>query len=444
MGSGWPVVSTEADLTVTPPPAASLPTLDAAAGEERFTRFLARRFVRARRQGFVSLISAISALGFALGVASLIIALALMTGFTKETFRQILEANAHVWILSADDGQGLADPDALAQRLSTLPGVAAAEPLVVGEGGLLAPGVPFQFTQVYGVEAAHAGQVTSIGRSMVVGELADLEHERPSGRPGVILGEKLARRCGVQRGDSVRLITPSPDIAPWGATLRPRTFEVIGIFSTGYEEYDKLWSVISLRDAQAMFGARGRADRVAVRVTALDRIPQTAQSLRQQLGTGYQVEDISEIYRPLFSALRLEKLLMFLAIGLIVLVAAFGVVSTLVLSVMQKVRAIGVLAAMGATPRGLMRIFVYQGAAVGVVGTIAGAGLGVGACWLLDHFELIKLDQTVYYIDHLPFELLWHDVATVVGVSLLVAVLATVYPAWKVAQLDPIEALRHD
>ncbi len=411
--------------------------------DHRLAFFLASRFVRARRQGLISLISVISALGFLLGVASLIIVLALMTGFHQETFRHILDANAHAWVLSATD-DGIVDPAALIATIEQLPGVVAAEPLVQGFGMMISRGGTMQFASVHGVDPARGGRVSSIAKTLVEGRFEDLslgDH----GRPGIVLGRQLAERLGVGLGDLLQLRVTQPDLTfSERPTLRGKTFAVVGLFAAGYEEYDTTWAFIDLEVARDLYGLDQAAQRIAVRTTGIGAVPSLTETLRRELGSGYVVEDIYGHYTTLFSALRLEKLLLFIAVGLIVLVAAFGVVSTLVLTVMQKVRAIGVLAAMGATPHGLMRIFVYQGMAMGVAGTLGGAGLGVGAAWLLDRFAVIKLDPQVYLLDHLPFRLQWSDILATVGMSLGVAVLATLYPAWKVARLDPVEALRHD
>jgi len=414
-----------------------------ASGPRRYPVFIAKRFVRARRQGFLSLISLLSALGFFVGVLSLIVALALMTGFQQDVVGRILDSNAHILVQAAEGPNALADIDGLVRRIEAVPGVAAAEPVIHGYAGIVGPSDLVQWTAVTGIDPLRSDRVTSVGRKVTNGRLADLV--RPEGaRPGIVLGVDLARRLGARVGDNVRLIVPRPRLAPWGASIRQPTLQVVGVFAAGFNEYDQTWSFVSLDAARGLFDVPRGAHWIAVRTTDPTRIDQTRGALAAALGTEFLVDDVLSRNRAFFSALRLEKLLMFLAVGLIVLVAALGVVSTLVLTVTQKVREIGVLSAMGATPRGLMQIFVLQGLAMGIAGTLGGAAAGVGLCRVLDRFKLIKLDPDVYYLDHLPFTVEPSDLALVVGVAVVVAALATIYPAWRASRLDPVEALRRD
>ncbi len=412
--------------------------------EFAFARFLARRFVRARRQGFLSLISFVSALGFAVGVASLIVVLALMTGFQEDFVGRIVGANAHLVIFPATGSPLIEDPAAAVATVEQIPGVVAAEPVVQGFAGVVGPSGVAQWSVVTGVDPERAGRVTDIGDQMVWGRLDALDEPGPGGRPAVILGEVLADRLGVFPGDAVRLLVPRPRLAPWGPTVRQPVLEVVGTFSTGFREYDESWAFVSLTEGQRLFDAEGGAHRLAARVESLQRVEEVGQAVQQALGDGFDVTSILEYNRAYFSALRLEKLLMSLAVGLIVVVAALGVVSTLVLTVSQKVREIGMLMALGASRRAVLMIFVMQGLVMGLLGTVLGAGLGVGLCLLLDRFELIRLDPDIYYLDHLPFHVLPSDLAGVVIASILIALVATVFPAWRAAGLDPVEALRSD
>ncbi|RMF71365.1 MAG: ABC transporter permease [Acidobacteria bacterium] len=413
-------------------------------GEVRFARFLARRFVRARHQGFISLIGLVSALGFTVGVASLVVVLALMTGFQEDFVSRIIGANAHLVIFPADGGALIETPEQAVAAVEAVPGVVAAEPVVQGFAGIVGPSGVAQWSVVTGIDPQRAAEVTDVDEQMVWGRLDALAVPGPGGRPGVILGEVLADRLGVFPGDAVRLLVPRPRLAPWGPTVRQPVLEVVGTFSTGFREYDESWAFVSLEVGQRLFDAEGAAHRLAARVADLDRVEEIEQAVQQALGEDWDVSSILEYNRAYFSALRLEKLLMSLAVGLIVVVAALGVVSTLVLTVSQKVREIGVLMALGASRRGVLMIFVLEGLMMGLLGTVLGAGSGVGLCWLLDRFELIPLDPGIYYLDHLPFRVLPADLLAVTAASVLISLVATVYPAWRAAGLDPVEALRSE
>lgn len=410
-----------------------------------YERFIALRFLRARRAGFVSLIGLLSAMGFAVGVASLTVALALMTGFQEDMLAKILGANAHLLVFPAGASPVLADPGNVVERLEAVDGVEAAAPVVNGKGVLFSEAGVTQWATINGIDPARTGRVTDIDEGIVAGSLEALEQETGSGRPGIVLGRGLARRLGVGVGDRVQMLVPRPKVTPWGVSIRRPVFEVVGLFATEYHEYDAEWSFISIGEARDLLNVPGAAHWVAARVGDVSRLEAIKGRARETFaGEDVLVDDILRHNRALVSALELEKLLMFCAVGLIVLVAALGVVSTLVLTVTQKVREIGVLVSMGATPGGILRIFVLQGAAMGILGTVVGAAGGFALCWVLDTYQLISLDPSVYFLDHLPFTVRWGDMTAIVVSSAVVSLIATIYPALRASRLDPVEAIRDE
>lgn len=409
-----------------------------------YARFVARGFLRSRSRRSVSLIGGLSAAGFLVGVAALIIALAMITGFQNAMISRILGANAQLLIFPRNGSRTIADPGAVIDAVTAVPGVKAAAPVVSTKGVILAAGRRMHWVTINGIDPERGQEVTDLEASMVAGSLADLGRPTPSQRPPLIMGEELATELGLIQGDPVTLLVPRPKLTPWGVGLKQTVFEVVGFFSTDYYEYDSTWVMIGYGRAQKMLGLETQAHWIAGRVTDLHRLYSVEALVQERLGEEFQVTDLLRGNRALFSALKLEKLLMFLAVGLIVIVAALSVISTLVLTVTQKVRDIGVLMAMGATPRGVLRIFVIQGMSMGLVGTVGGVLVGVGLCWVLDAYELIPLDTEVYYLSHVAFTVRAWDVAAVALVSIIIAFISTLYPAWRASRLDPVEALRRD
>ncbi len=405
-----------------------------------FEWFIARRYLTARRrQAFISLISGVSIVGVGVGVMAVIIALALMTGVQGELRDRIVGSEAHVYVYKI--GAPFTDVEAELKRMM-VPGVAGGAPTIRGLGMLMSSRAPATPVDLKGIDPSREKNVTDIGSAVLKGSLDALANRPKTAHDGIVLGYSLAEDLGVSVGDRVHLMVPQAVVMPTYATPRIRVFEVVAIVRFNYYQIDKSGGFISLEAASSLFGKDG-PDLMQFRVTNVDEAPVVASSLRSQLGPGYQVDDWTELNRELYSALWLEKVGLSAAIGLIVLVAALNIVASLVLLVMEKSRDIAILRTMGAPAGAIRRIFVYQGLTIGLIGTLAGAVLGVVVSIIADRYQLIRLPGDVYQITHLPFRVQPLDVSVVVASAIAICLLATIYPSRQAGRLDPAEALRN-
>jgi lipoprotein-releasing system permease protein len=411
-----------------------------------FPLFVARRYLLAsRKQAIIFVISAISVLGVVVGVAALVVVLALMTGFQDQIQAKILGVNAHLTILSGLSGRPIEGAAALTGRVAQLPMVAAAAPVVYDKAMAASSLNPSgSAVLVKGIDPDAEARLTSLPEH-VRGDLRALDRPGPNGRDTVFLGRDLAISLGVGPGDVVRLIVARVEVSPLLAVPRSREFLVAGTFETGFYEYDTARVYTGIQALRRFVGlGEDAATAVEARLRDTGHIERDAARVQEKLGREVYVNDLVRMNRTFFSALRLEKLAMSISIGLIVLVAALNIVSVLVLLVMEKVRDLGVLAALGATAPGLRRIFAFQGLIIAALGTLSGAFLGVAVAVVLDRTRLIRLPADVYFIPYVPFHVRPFDVAAVVLATFGVSFLATLYPAWRAAQLDPSEALRYE
>ncbi len=407
------------------------------------------RYTRAgrgtRRNGFISFISAVSMLGIALGVAALIIVLSVMNGFQKEVRDRMLGVLSHIEIF-APGGAALPDAQRTLAEARKHPQVIGAASFIATQA-LLARGEDMKGTVVRGIDPKHEHEVTDLARQLKNTSLARLV----SGEFGVVLGSELARSLGVREGDKVTLVAPSGQVTPAGVVPRLKQMTVVGTFDSGHFEYDSALLMMHVDDAARMFRLEGPTG-VRLKLKDLHQAREVAQQISQSLTGDLYVRDWTRQNRNWFAAVQLEKRMMFIILTLIIAVAAFNLVSTLVMTVTDKHADIAILRTLGASPRSIMGIFVVQGAMVGVAGTLGGLLLGLGVAYNIDTLvpaleSLLGasfLPKEVYLISRMPSDPQRSDILPIALISLLLAFAATLYPSWRASRVNPAEALRYE
>ena len=410
-----------------------------------FERMVATRFLKSRRrEGMVSVIAGFSLLGIALGVATLIIVMAVMNGFRADITDRILGVNGHINVYAVKDS--ILDYDAKVKQLEALAGVLSATPTVEGQV-LVTSERNSAGALVRGLRHADINKMTWVSDHIMDGSLAPyIEGE------GILIGSRMADRFGVKAGDLLTLISPKGNVTAFGSAPRTHAFPVAGVFNMGMSEYDSSIIFMPLALAQIYFKYPGSVTNLEIRVNSPDSARAIGLQAGQVLGPGVQVLSWEQTNVPFFNALQVERNVMFLILTLIILVAALNIISGLIMMVKDKGRDIAILRTMGATRGMIMRIFFMAGAGVGVVGTTLGFGLGVVFC---DNIETVRrflerllgtelFSAEIYYLTQMPAKMDWHETLAVVVIALALSFAATLYPSWRAARTDPVEALRYE
>ncbi len=407
-------------------------------------RLIAGRYLRPRREeGFISVIAAFSLLGIALGVATLIVVLAVMSGFRAELLGRVMGLNGHVTVQTGP--QGLTNFDALADRLRVADGVVTVTPLVTGQVMATANGVA-SGALVHGIRPADLAALGAIADHLVAGSVAHLSDDQ------IVIGARMAYRMGLRLGDRLTLISPQGTPTAFGTVPRVKAYEIGAIFEVGMYEYDSTFVFMPLEAAQLYFQLDDRANELEIMVANPDQVAAYRRELAPLVGGAGQLIDWQQANASFFTALKVERNVMFLILSLIIMVAAFNIIAGMIMLVKDKGRDIAILRTMGATRGAIMRVFFMSGAAIGVTGTLVGFLLGLAFAanietireWLQVLTGTNLFSPEIYFLSHLPARIEPRDVLSVVLMSLGLSLLATLYPSWRAARLDPVEALRYE
>lgn len=409
-----------------------------------FVTFVSGRYLRTRqKRAFISLITALSVAGVTVGVMALIVVIAVMAGFEDDLKSRIMGIRPHLTITPKKGG--MTDYARIVEKVNGIQGIENASAYITSQvvlrtasraaGALLKGIVPTRGTT--GISGVDTGSLI-LPTSTADGTQADARIS-----PGIILGKQLAASLGVIRGDSIHMITPRGMLSPAGHIPAMVKYKVVDLFESGMYEFDGALSFVTLDQAQKMLRMPASVTGIEIRLTNLDQADRFQEEIQQRVGNDFNVENWKQINRNLFSALRLEKTVMFIILALIVLVAAFNIAGSLVMMVMEKRRDIAILKTMGATAKSIGRIFVIKGVTIGLAGTTLGTSAGLILCTLLERYQFVKLPADVYYITSLPVYLKAMDVLMIALCAILICFAATLYPARQAAAIDPVEAIRH-
>jgi lipoprotein-releasing system permease protein len=407
-----------------------------------FELFLGLRYLKAKRkQSSISVITLITAIGIMTGVMALIIVLSVMNGFREDLVSKILGVNPHILVTGSSGS--FAGYEEISERINSVEGVQAATPYIQSE--VLVKNTENNSSGAFlrGIDTESAEKATDIGPMIKEGLLSSLD-ESHEGLPAIIVGSELARQRGIEPGDLLTLTSAQGRLTPLGRVPNIRTYRVTALFDSDMYQFDASLVFVSLKEIQDFLGMKHRANGIDVRVRDINKSDVVGEAIQEELGYRYWVQDWKTTNRSLFSAIELEKLVMFIILTMIILVGALNIISTLVTGVMEKTRDVAILRAMGATSGSIMKIFLLQGVLLGIVGTLAGLVSGLGICYLLSKYIHIEMPTDFYGISTLPVSVERLDVLLVAIAAVLISFVATLYPSWHASRLNPVEALRYE
>ena len=408
-----------------------------------FELFVAARYLRAKRKTrFISIVTVISVAGVATGVTALVIGMAINNGVQQDLQRHLLAATAHINLLEKERGFGIENWRPLLEDFKKVDHVEAVAPALYGEVMISTP-LGGHGCIIKGIDPAREIQVAELLRNLEEGSLNDLI-QPPGSLPGIILGRRLADRIGARMQTEVGVLNPQGELTPYGMMPVRKRFRVVGIFNSGFFEYDNTWTYATLEATQQTLAIDDVINAVEFRLDDLSRAESVAGVIREKAGPKYDALSWAERNRTVFNALQMEKLVTAIAIGLIMLVAALNILTSLVMMVMEKNKDIAILKSMGAGRAQIRRIFMWQGLVIGVVGTLSGLALGHFLCWLFDTYRLLPLAPEVYGLEYVPFAPEWTDGVVVAVAALVISYLITIYPSGSAAKVAPVEVLRYE
>ncbi|MCX7698583.1 MAG: lipoprotein-releasing ABC transporter permease subunit [Candidatus Goldbacteria bacterium] len=409
----------------------------------RFTYFIGLRYLGAKKQGFISIISFISIAGIALGVTALIVVISVMNGFHEDIRNRIIGTNAHVIALPGNTREGIKDYNDIIKKIEEIEHVVAVAPYYMGQV-MLKYSDKVDGILLWGVIPESISKVNKLSKNIIKGDIDSITKDLPNNEKGIIIGKELSLATGADIGDDVVIISPVFKKTPAGPMPKMMKMKIVGIFEAGMYDYDSTFTYVSLKTAQELFEKDDIITGIAIKTDKIENASYVASEIHRRFKNIW-ARDWMSMNKNLFAALKIEKIAMFIILVLIVLVAAFNIASTLIMIVMRKTKEIGVLKSIGANNRDIMNIFIIQGVATGIIGSVIGFIIGIGVCFYLKAFPIsMPGGGSVYYIDKLAVSIKWQEVIIIPIVAVFISFLSTLYPAFQASRLDPVEAIRYE